>query len=196
MATVRRADAPDSIVLVTQFRPPTNRTCLELPAGLVDRGETVEEAALRELKEETGYEGQVEEVTPVLFGDPGMSNANLRLVYISVDGNAGCNRRPIPEPEEGEEIDVLLAPSGAALRGHIDMLCRDRNLAADARLYSFACGLAQRISSGEGEAITKPVPSRASHGEEELQVNQQALVWVTAALCLIGAVVAAVVRNF
>jgi 8-oxo-dGTP pyrophosphatase MutT (NUDIX family) len=29
--------------------------CVELPAGLVDPGETPQEAALRELKEETGY---------------------------------------------------------------------------------------------------------------------------------------------
>jgi 8-oxo-dGTP pyrophosphatase MutT (NUDIX family) len=34
---------------------------------LVDEGETPEQAAIRELKEETGYVGVVSDVTPVMF---------------------------------------------------------------------------------------------------------------------------------
>ncbi|CAD7968481.1 unnamed protein product [Amoebophrya sp. A120] len=51
----------EKILLVKQFRPAVNAFTLELPAGLVDhhRNETVTEAALRELKEETGYVGKV-----------------------------------------------------------------------------------------------------------------------------------------
>lgn len=43
----------DRLVLTSQFRPPLGKLSLELPAGLVDPGETLEQAALRELKEET-----------------------------------------------------------------------------------------------------------------------------------------------
>lgn len=43
------------IVLVKQYRPPVGDYSLEFPAGYVDKGETIEEAAARELKEESGY---------------------------------------------------------------------------------------------------------------------------------------------
>jgi 8-oxo-dGTP pyrophosphatase MutT (NUDIX family) len=48
-----------------------------VPAGLIDAGETAEEAAVRELKEETGYIGVVSESSPVMFN--GM-NPSLLLV--------------------------------------------------------------------------------------------------------------------
>jgi 8-oxo-dGTP pyrophosphatase MutT (NUDIX family) len=59
-------DAPDWInvvaittegkfILVEQFRHGTERNEVEIVGGLVDRGENPQEAALRELREETGY---------------------------------------------------------------------------------------------------------------------------------------------
>ena len=44
------------ILLEKQFRPPLGRDVIELPAGLVDPGESMEAAAKRELIEETGWE--------------------------------------------------------------------------------------------------------------------------------------------
>jgi len=53
--------------LQKQWRPPIDAVVVEIPAGLIDPGETVEECALRELKEESGYVGKVIE------GDFGVS---------------------------------------------------------------------------------------------------------------------------
>ena len=48
------ADDPSKIVLIRQYRYPIGDYLYELPAGLIDDGESEEEAAIREMKEETG----------------------------------------------------------------------------------------------------------------------------------------------
>lgn len=45
-------------LLVEQYRPGPNDIMYELPGGIINKGETPIEAAIRELKEETGYEGE------------------------------------------------------------------------------------------------------------------------------------------
>jgi ADP-ribose pyrophosphatase len=44
-----------NVILEKQFRPPVGRDVIELPAGLVESNESMEEAAKRELIEETGW---------------------------------------------------------------------------------------------------------------------------------------------
>jgi ADP-ribose diphosphatase len=48
-------DSEGNVILVRQFRLPAQEILLEIPAGGVDAGESAEEAAQRELQEETGY---------------------------------------------------------------------------------------------------------------------------------------------
>ena len=57
----------------------------ELPAGLIDGTETAEEAAIRELEEETGFKAnRVIESSPLLATDPGMTTANMKLAVVDV----------------------------------------------------------------------------------------------------------------
>ncbi|CAD0087304.1 unnamed protein product, partial [Aureobasidium vineae] len=67
VAILEKASGPE-LLLQKQYRPPIDKVCIEVPAGLVDEGEDAETCALRELKEETGYVGEVIEgalgVTP------------------------------------------------------------------------------------------------------------------------------------
>jgi ADP-ribose pyrophosphatase len=54
-AVIMAVDTTERILLVKQFRLPAAQELWELPAGRLDPGETSLEAAMRELREETGY---------------------------------------------------------------------------------------------------------------------------------------------
>lgn len=47
-------EEPSKIVMIRQYRYPLDDYVYELPAGLIDAGETAKEAAVREMREETG----------------------------------------------------------------------------------------------------------------------------------------------
>lgn len=53
------------VILVKQFRPGPDEILKELPGGYIGKDETPEQAAERELLEETGYKGKAQLVTTV-----------------------------------------------------------------------------------------------------------------------------------
>lgn len=95
-------------LLVKQWRPPVGKYTIEFPAGLIDAGESVEEAALRELKEETGYTGtRVLSVSAPLPLSPGLTNECARLVTVEIDADAEVNINPKQSLEPSEDIEVI-----------------------------------------------------------------------------------------
>ncbi|CAG8543789.1 8246_t:CDS:2 [Rhizophagus irregularis] len=70
------------IILCLQFRPSINKMSVEFPAGLVDREETPEKAALRELEEETGYHGKIVSSYYTMYSNVGMTNTNNKLIFV------------------------------------------------------------------------------------------------------------------
>lgn len=68
------------VVLIEQYRPPVETRVLELPAGLCDvPGELLEVAAVRELREETGYTGEILHRTPPSGESSGTLVSRLHL---------------------------------------------------------------------------------------------------------------------
>lgn len=75
------------ILLQSEFRLATNHYIYNFPAGLIDKGETAEEAAKRELKEETGLDLiSIEAVLPPSYASPGTSDEEMKIVICLVDG--------------------------------------------------------------------------------------------------------------
>ncbi|MCQ2380576.1 MAG: NUDIX hydrolase [Victivallaceae bacterium] len=97
----------DEILLVRQFRPPTGRQMLEFPAGLIDAGEDAGTAALRELMEETGYEGRLVRVTNPGYSSAGMSGESIAVAFVEIDGTKIADVPIVAHPEENEIIDCF-----------------------------------------------------------------------------------------
>ena len=97
----------DKVVLVRQYRYPIGGFVYEFPAGLVEPGEDMEQAAIRELYEETGLT-----LTPIpcgSYGRPffttvGMTDESCGTVF------GRCAGEPTNRHQEAtEEIQVVLA---------------------------------------------------------------------------------------
>jgi 8-oxo-dGTP pyrophosphatase MutT (NUDIX family) len=75
----------DVVALWWMYRYPAGTTLLEFPRGGMDDGETVEEAALRELREETGLIGSSPRRIGRLYPESGLIGSNSDVVAVSVD---------------------------------------------------------------------------------------------------------------
>jgi ADP-ribose pyrophosphatase len=53
------AASGSDVILVTQYRRAADKVLLEIPAGKIEKGETPEQAATREMAEEIGYSGKL-----------------------------------------------------------------------------------------------------------------------------------------
>ncbi len=95
-AVVILAEHDGKLILVEQYRVPVGGRCLELPAGLVgdeDAGATVEETAVRELEEETGFTATSIERLGDFFSSPGMLAESFALVRAHGVSRCGGRRQ-------------------------------------------------------------------------------------------------------
>ncbi len=115
----------DHVVLVHQYRYPLGGYLYELPAGLVEEGESVQRAGIREMKEETGLT-----FTPIeshlgyeraFYSSAGMTDESCCMVFGTAEGKISRDGL-----EDTEQLDVILADREECAR-----ILREENVAAN-----------------------------------------------------------------
>ena len=97
--------AEGSALMIRQYRHPTRRFLLEVPAGKVDPGETLEEAVQRELREEIGAQAGKLIKFPPFYPQPSF-NAAVFNPFLALD----CRVVGEPQLENGELIEKVELP--------------------------------------------------------------------------------------
>ena len=93
------------LVMVRQYRKPADKVMLEVPAGKIDPGEKPLEAAVRELKEETGYTAEKVEFLTQFYPSVGYSEEMLYL-YLCTGLTPGETNFDENEAIDIEEVEL------------------------------------------------------------------------------------------
>lgn len=113
-------DEADNVLLVQQFRIGAGKVLNEIPAGLLEPDEDLQDCAIRELQEETGYKPQHIEAMGGVYLAPGYSTEYIHyflarsLVYAPLPGDSDefiqLNRVPLQTAltmiDSGEIVDA------------------------------------------------------------------------------------------
>lgn len=97
----------NELLMVRQFRAPTKKVLLEIPAGKLEKGEDTKICAIRELEEETGFTASEIFKVAEAYSSPGFTDEILHI-YVAkgltpVDANPdedefiSCEKIPISE---------------------------------------------------------------------------------------------------
>ena len=109
-------NAQDQILLVHVYRYTTDSIEWEVPAGIIDPGEALIEAAEREVLEESGYETVDHEIIYTFYPMNGISNKVFHIVRSRATRGTG-----VFDPNEVKEFRWISKPE-------IQRMIRDRQI--------------------------------------------------------------------
>lgn len=104
------------IVLLKEYRVSQGRYVYALPAGLMDPGETIEAAAIREFKEETGLDLKIQRVQRERYASVGIIDEKITMVYGYYSGSPSKSLQT-----DHEDAEILFVDRSMA----IDLLAKE-----------------------------------------------------------------------
>jgi ADP-ribose pyrophosphatase len=128
VAILHEAGQPPRLVLEKEFRVPVGDYIINLPAGLLDPGENVEETVRREMREETGFTvTTIRRITPPLYSTCGMTDEAVAMAFVDCTTTPGGKA----ELQESEDITLMLLDYNEVCR-----LCDATDVRFDAKTWN------------------------------------------------------------
>jgi ADP-ribose pyrophosphatase len=123
------------LVMIEEYRVALGGYQYGFPAGLIDDGETVEEAGNRELFEETGLKiTRVIKESPAVFSSSGMTDESVSLLFVDCTGTPTSRFN-----EASEDISVKMVS-----RHQAEALLFDRHIKFDVKSWIVLSMFAQK----------------------------------------------------
>lgn len=120
------------ILFVAQYRHAVGKNILEIPAGKIEKDETPQQAALREMREEIGYTGRL---SPVMqwYLAPGY---DTELMHVFVATNLKKIKKRVQDLDDDENIIVKRMKYTSAIKKCINGEFQDAKTVAAILVYA------------------------------------------------------------